>query len=46
MSGSGRQATNGKTLPTQQSVNAAVKQIFDIMRRSNCAGAIQGRFPP
>jgi len=32
---------NAKTLPTQQSVNAAVKQICDIMRRSNCAGALQ-----
>src|SRR5258705_13933518 len=27
--------------PTQQSVNAAVKAICDIMRRSNCAGALQ-----
>lgn len=34
-------ATNGKKLATQQSVNAAVKQICDIMRRSNCAGALQ-----
>jgi type I restriction enzyme M protein len=33
--------TNAKKLPTQQSVNAAVKQICDIMRRSNCAGALQ-----
>ena len=41
MSGSGRQATNAKKLPTQQSVNAAVKQICDIMRRSNCARALQ-----
>jgi len=32
---------NGKTLLTQQSVNAAVKGICDIMRRSNCAGAMQ-----
>jgi len=32
---------NGKKLATQQSVNAAVKQICDIMRRSNCAGALQ-----
>ena len=31
MSGSGRQATNAKKLPTQQSVNAAVKQICDTM---------------
>jgi len=42
MSGSGRQATNGKKLPTQQPVNVAVRQILDITRRSNCAGAIQG----
>lgn len=32
---------NGKTLNGQQSVNAAVKSICDIMRRSNCAGALQ-----
>lgn len=32
---------NGKKLATQQSVNAAVKSICDIMRRSNCAGALQ-----
>ena len=32
---------NGKRLVTQQSVNAAVKAICDIMRRSNCAGALQ-----
>lgn len=32
---------NGKTLATQQSVNAAIKSICDIMRRSNCAGALQ-----
>jgi type I restriction enzyme M protein len=32
---------NGKKLATQQSVNAAVKSICDIMRRSNCAGAMQ-----
>lgn len=32
---------NGKTLMTQQSVNAAVKSICDIMRRSNCASALQ-----
>lgn len=34
-------SSNGKKLATQQSVNAAVKQICDIMRRSNCAGALQ-----
>ncbi len=32
---------NGRALTTQQSVNAAVKSICDIMRRSNCAGALQ-----
>lgn len=38
-----RDATNGngKRLASQQSVNAAVKSICDIMRRSNCAGALQ-----
>ena len=30
-----------RRLASQQSVNAAVKQICDIMRRSNCAGALQ-----
>ncbi|MBI4369080.1 MAG: type I restriction-modification system subunit M N-terminal domain-containing protein, partial [Elusimicrobia bacterium] len=32
---------NGKRLVTQQSVNGVVKSICDIMRRSNCAGALQ-----
>jgi len=32
---------NGKKLATQQSVNSTVKSICDIMRRSNCAGALQ-----
>ncbi len=32
---------NGRRLATQQSVNAAIKSICDIMRRSNCAGALQ-----
>ena len=32
---------NGKRLNTQSSVNAAVKSICDIMRRSNCASALQ-----
>ncbi len=32
---------NGKPLLSQQSVNSAVKSICDIMRRSNCAGALQ-----
>jgi type I restriction enzyme M protein len=36
-------APNGtaRKLGTPQSVNSAVKQICDIMRRSNCAGALQ-----
>lgn len=33
--------TNNKKFNGQQSVNAAVKSICDIMRRSNCAGALQ-----
>src|ERR1700676_887131 len=36
-SGNGR----GKRLNSQQSVNQVVKGICDIMRRSNCAGAMQ-----
>ena len=32
---------NGKRHTTQQSLNSAVKSICDIMRRSNCAGALQ-----
>src|SRR5438034_9731910 len=32
---------NGKRHATQQSLNAAVKSICDIMRRSNCAGAMK-----
>ncbi len=31
----------GKKHATQQSVNSTVKSICDIMRRSNCAGALQ-----
>jgi type I restriction enzyme M protein len=30
-----------KTLSNQQSVNQAIKSICDVMRRSNCAGALQ-----
>ena len=36
-----RSNSNGKRFGTQQSVNSAVKSICDIMRRSNCAGALQ-----
>jgi len=32
---------NGKRHATQQSVNSAIKAICDIMRRSNCAGAMK-----
>ena len=32
---------NGKRLATPQSVDQAVKSICDIMRRGNCAGAMQ-----
>lgn len=32
---------NGKRLASQQSVDQAVKSICDIMRRGNCAGAMQ-----
>jgi type I restriction enzyme M protein len=34
-------SANGKALATPQSVNGAIKSICDIMRRSNCAGAMQ-----
>src|SRR5712691_4927685 len=33
--------TNGRKLATQQSVNAAIWSICDIMRRGNCASALQ-----
>ena len=33
--------SNGKRHTTQQSLNGAIKSICDIMRRSNCAGALQ-----
>ncbi|HWP28463.1 MAG TPA: N-6 DNA methylase [Chloroflexota bacterium] len=32
---------NGRRLTTQQSLNAAIWSICDILRRSNCAGAMQ-----
>ena len=32
---------NGKAFGSQQSLNTAIKSICDIMRRSNCAGALQ-----
>ncbi|MGI8639485.1 MAG: N-6 DNA methylase [Pyrinomonadaceae bacterium] len=33
--------SNGKSFNTQQSVNQTVKSICDILRRSNCKGAMQ-----
>ncbi len=39
--GSANENGNDKRLNSQQSVNGAVKSICDIMRRSNCAGAMQ-----
>lgn len=36
-----KQNGNGRKLGTQQSVNTAIKSICDVMRRSNCAGAMQ-----
>jgi hypothetical protein len=36
-----KSADNGKRLATRQSVDAAIWSICDIMRRSNCAGALQ-----
>ena len=36
-----KQKLKGKKHTTQQSVNSTVKSICDIMRRSNCAGALQ-----
>ena len=32
---------NGKNFTTQQGLNSYIKSICDIMRRSNCAGALQ-----
>jgi len=37
----GNRNGNGRRLATQQSVDQAVKSICDIMRRGNCAGAMQ-----
>src|SRR5215471_1079422 len=37
----GTNGSNGRRLVTQQFVNVAIKSICDIMRRSNCAGALQ-----
>ena len=41
MARSNANGTNGRRLSSPQSVNAAVKSICDVMRRSNCAGALQ-----
>ena len=32
---------NGRRLVTQQSLNGVIKSVCNIMRRSNCAGALQ-----
>jgi type I restriction-modification system DNA methylase subunit len=34
-------SANGRAFNSQQSLNGAIKSICDIMRRSNCAGALQ-----
>ena len=36
-----RKAPNCRKLGTQQSVDAAIYSICDVMRRSNCASALQ-----
>lgn len=36
-----KQARASKQFATQQSLNGAIKSICDVMRRSNCAGAMQ-----
>jgi type I restriction enzyme M protein len=41
MAGRKTNSLNKKALTTQQSVNAAIWSICNIMRRSNCAGALQ-----
>jgi type I restriction enzyme M protein len=41
MARTARKDSSGKRLATQQSVDQAVKSICDIMRRGNCAGAMQ-----
>jgi type I restriction enzyme M protein len=41
MARAARKNSNGRLFTTQQSLNAAVKSICDVMRRSNCAGALQ-----
>ena len=41
MARTARKDSTGKRLATQQSVDQAVKSICDIMRRGNCAGAMQ-----
>jgi len=41
MERNGQNGANGRLLRTPQSVNGAVKSICDIMRRSNCTGALQ-----
>ena len=39
--GNGNGSMNGKAYTTQQALNSAIWGICDILRRSNCAGALQ-----
>ena len=41
MRASNGQPARAKRIATPQSLNGAVKAICDVMRRSNCAGALQ-----
>lgn len=41
MTAPAKRTANGKSLTGQASVNSAIKSVCDIMRRSNCAGALQ-----
>ncbi|MBI3950043.1 MAG: hypothetical protein HY314_06275 [Acidobacteria bacterium] len=45
MNNSTKKNNQGKILTTPQSLNGAIKNICDIMRRSNCAGALQFQNP-
>ena len=41
MARAAKKNNHGRLFTTQQSLNGAVKSICDVMRRSNCAGALQ-----
>jgi len=41
MARAAKKNSNGRLFTTQRSLNGAVKSICDVMRRSNCAGALQ-----